>query len=100
MRQSPGMARMTDQADIVMSPLVADIFAAQVKFTADINDRVIDSLQYQVKQLEAWRSIVESRIYRLCSQPWVPNPQSITSALIVSQEAIDEWIAASKEDDV
>lgn len=88
------MSRMTEpETQVTFSPLVAEILSAQVAHTAAINDRVIESLQAQLKYLEAWRSIVESRIYRLCSQSWTPSPQSIKSALIVSQEEIDDWIA-------
>jgi hypothetical protein len=52
-----------------------------------------------VKQLETERAIIEHRIYALCAKPWVPNPDAIRKALIVTGNDVEDWQIRNEQDE-
>lgn len=85
---------MTTTPGAPFSPLVAQILTAQAAFTADVTDRLVDSLTTENAELRARAAAIEDAVLSLLNAPYLPQPDVIRRALFPSAEVVDAYRTA------
>jgi hypothetical protein len=72
-------------------PLVAQVIQANYAMTADVTNRLIESLEAQLAGAHARMDAVEDGVMRLISGNFMPTPNAIRDALHPSAEMIARY---------
>lgn len=80
-----------ERTDVVLTPLVADIFAAQIQITQSVTGNLIDLLTEDVARLRAELSAVRAGVNDLLNGRYMPTPLALEAALWPSRDVIDSY---------
>lgn len=89
------MATDTPEADDQVTgdpeglPLVAQLIHANAMQTAEAQQRVIDSLQWDLDRLQATLQLVTSGVNDLCDHDWAPGTRAIMRELYPDRDRIE-----------
>lgn len=78
-------------------PLVAQLIHANAMQTAEAQQRVIDSLQWDVDRLQAALDLSQGRVFDLCDGEWMPTTRAILRALRPTREEIERRARTSRQ---
>jgi hypothetical protein len=78
--------------------LIGALVQANYNSYADATQRLIESLQRTVAELQTERDLMLEQVHELLEGPWMPTTSAIRLALIVHPAVIAERLRAKAED--
>lgn len=59
---------------------------------AATTQRLLDTVQQQLRERDAELNIVRERLEEICYGPWAPNGQAVIAALLVTRAEMKAWL--------